>query len=105
MLSTAGDKPKPVYYAAGLNKDTGSRILKAAVYDSKAVVPMAVTFAGVKAGTTAILTVITAPSADSNNDIKRSVVKSDTRTLTAGDNGLFGYSLPDLSVSVLEVKA
>jgi len=66
---------------------------------------MTVTFAGVKAGSAATLTVLTAPSADSNNDIKKSVVKTDTRTLTAGENGVFSYSLPDLSVSVLEVKA
>ncbi|KAF2190292.1 glycoside hydrolase family 51 protein [Zopfia rhizophila CBS 207.26] len=105
LLSATGDPPKPVYYVTGLNKNTGSRILKAAIYDSRAAVPMAVTFVGVNAGATATLTVLTAPNDNSNNAVGSVVVKTDTRILSAGSNGEFTYSLPDMSVSVLEVKA
>ncbi|GAB1319356.1 Alpha-L-arabinofuranosidase A [Madurella fahalii] len=105
LLGTTGDPPRPVYYAAGLNSNTGSRILKAAVYDSRAAVPMTVTFAGVQQGSTATLTVLTAPNDNSSNDIGKNVVRTNVQTLTAGSNGVFTYTLPDMSVSVLEVKA
>jgi alpha-N-arabinofuranosidase len=105
ILPTTGDAPKPVYYVAGLNSATGSRIFKAAVYDSKAAIPMTITFAGVKAGQTATLTVLTAPNENSNNAVGSTVVKTEKRTLEAGSGGEFTYSLPDLSVSILEVEA
>ncbi|KAK3329952.1 alpha-L-arabinofuranosidase A [Apodospora peruviana] len=107
LLSTTGsDPPKPLYYAAGINSKTGSRILKAAVYESRAAVPVTVTFTGVTAGTTATLKILTAPNENSNNAVgAASVVQTVAQTLTAAADGSFTYSLPDMSVSVLEVKA
>ena len=105
LLTVTGDPPKPVYYVAGLNSDTGSRILKAAVYDGSANVPMTVSFAGVAEGTTATLTVLGAPNDDSSNEVGRSpVVNTDVQTLRAGSGGVFTYTLPNMSVSLLEVK-
>lgn len=105
LLTVTGDPPKPVYYVAGLNSDTGSRILKAAVYDGSANVPMTVAFAGVAEGATATLTVLSAPSDDSNNEVGGApVVTTDVQTLRAGAGGVFTYTLNDMSVSLLEVK-
>ena len=105
LFTVTGDPPKPVYYVAGLNTDTGSRILKAAVYDAGADVPMTVTFAGVSEGTAATLTVLSAPSDDSSNELGVApVVMTDTETLRAGAGGTFTYTLPNMSVSLLEVK-
>lgn len=68
-------------------------------------VPVTATFAGVKAGTKATLKVLTAPNGDSNNVLGASVsvVKTDAQTLTAASDGSFIFSLPDMSVGVLEV--
>lgn len=104
LLSVTGDPPKPVYYVAGINSDTGSRILKAAVYDGSASVPMTVAFAGVAEGATATLTVLRAPTDDSNNEIGAVVVTTDVQMLRAGAGGVFTYTLPNMSVSLLEVK-
>ncbi|KAK0709344.1 putative vacuolar segregation protein, partial [Lasiosphaeria miniovina] len=110
LLSMTGDPPKPVYYVAGLNAATGSRVVKTAVYGSpsEAAVSMTVAFAGdaVAAGAAATLTVLTAPGGENSSNAVGSIaaVKTETTTLTAGAGGVFTYSLPDLSVSVLEVK-
>ena len=65
---------------------------------------MKVAFAGVKGGTTATLRVMSAPDGNSANAAGNTIVKTDVKVLTADDDGAFAYSLPDLSVSVLEVK-
>ena len=92
-----------MYYAAGTGAG-GSVVLKAAVYDSPETVPMKVAFAGVKPGATATLKVLTAPDGNSASTAGNDVVKTSTTTLIADGDGAFSYSLPDLSVSVLEVK-
>jgi len=102
-LPTAGGDFGPAYWVAGLNAATGSHILKMAVYNSTAAVPFNVSFAGVSAGAKAELNVLTAPDAYSYNDIGSDVVKKSTTTVTASDNGVFSFELPDLSVGVLEV--
>ena len=66
---------------------------------------MRVTFAAASDGATAVLTILTAPSGSSNNVIGTKILKATTQTLTAGPGGTFTFSLPNLSVSVLEVKS
>lgn len=101
----------PVYWVAGKNDDTGSYIMKAAVYNStqatnsSAPVSVSVTFDGVSEGTSGTLTVLTAPGPYTNNDIGVDVVTTTTTTIKAGSGGTFKLSMPDLSIAVLEVKA
>jgi alpha-N-arabinofuranosidase len=90
---------------AGLNSKIGSYVLKTAVYNGSGALPMSVTFAAVGEGATAVLTILTAPSGTSNNMIGSNILKTSTQTLTAGTGGIFTFSLPNLSVSVLEVKS
>jgi alpha-N-arabinofuranosidase len=52
-----------------------------------------------------MLTILTASSGTSNNVIGTNILKATTQTLTAGPGGTFTFSLPNLSVSVLEVKS
>jgi alpha-L-arabinofuranosidase len=89
---------------AGFNSKTGSYVLKTAVYNGSVALPMTVTFEAVREGATAVLTVMSAPSGTSNNAIGSNVVKTTTQILTAETGGAFTFSLPNLSVSVLEVK-
>ncbi|OJJ46231.1 hypothetical protein ASPZODRAFT_67628 [Penicilliopsis zonata CBS 506.65] len=92
----------PLYYVAGLDNSTDERIFKAAVYNSTGDVPIGLTFEGVDEGTTAQLTVRTAPEATSANEVGgANVVSTNTTTLTAGSGGMFSFSLPNLSVAVL----
>jgi alpha-N-arabinofuranosidase len=65
---------------------------------------MSVAFEGVSEGAQGTLTVLTAPDAFSYSDVGSDVVKSTTTDVTAGSGGVFEFELPDLSVSVLEVK-
>ena len=74
-----------------------------AVYNSTDDVPVSISFDGLNAGSTATLTILTAPAADSYNDIGSNVVASENKTVTASSNGVFSFNLPALSVSVLEV--
>lgn len=91
----------PVYWVAGRTA-SGSSVVKAAVYNSTGDVPMTVTFAGLRAGATANLTVLTAPDAYSYNDIGSDIVETKSAQLVAGANGAFTFALPNLSVAVLE---
>lgn len=64
---------------------------------------MNVSFAGVRTGAAATLTLLTAPDAYSFNDVGTSVVQKTVETLQATVGGTFVFELPDLSVGVLEV--
>lgn len=88
----------PVYWVAGRNNNTGSYILKAAVYNSTGDVPMTVNF---PSGSSANLTILTAPDGNSYNDIGSDIVSTNTTTIT-GNDGTFSFSLPNLSIAVLE---
>ncbi|KAI5275550.1 putative vacuolar segregation protein [Aureobasidium subglaciale] len=102
-LPVSGGKFGPAYYVAGYNNQTGSHILKTAVYNATGDVPVSVSFKGVTAGTTATLTVLTAPSGDSYNAVGAQVVQSTNTSIEASAGGVFKFELPNLSVSVLEV--
>ena len=104
-LPVTGDGVGPGYWVAGLNTNTGSYILKTAVYNGSGTLPMMVTFAAISEGALAVLTVLTAPSGTSSNSLGSNVLKTSTQNLTAGTGGLFTFSLPNFSVSMLEVKA
>ncbi|KAJ5698819.1 hypothetical protein N7462_000824 [Penicillium macrosclerotiorum] len=92
----------PLYYVAGLDDKTDSRIFKAAVYNSTADVPVSLTFEGIGRGATADLTVLTAPSGFSMNEVgAANVVQSKTTKIKAGKQGVFSFKLPNLSVAVL----
>lgn len=94
----------PAYYVAGINEESGSHMLKTAIYNSTGDYPMTVSFDGIPAGASATLTVLTATSAAAMNTLSQpNVVQTKTTTLKADSKGVFSFSLPNLSVSVLEV--
>ncbi|KAI1492729.1 alpha-L-arabinofuranosidase [Biscogniauxia mediterranea] len=97
----------PLYYVAGRNDKTGGHIFKAAVYNSTdgADVPVKLNFEGVAPGTEAELTILTGPeNAYGINDpfTGVNVVETSTTTVTADEQGNFQFSLPNLSVAVLD---
>ncbi|KAK4236112.1 putative alpha-n-arabinofuranosidase a protein [Achaetomium macrosporum] len=97
----------PLYYVTGKNEDKGTYIFKGAVYNSTdaADVPVSLTFEGVKPGTKAELTILTGPANPYGyNDpfTGVNVVKTTREKITAGKRGSFDFSLPNLSVAVLE---
>ncbi|KAJ9139520.1 GH51 arabinofuranosidase [Coniochaeta hoffmannii] len=97
----------PLYHVAGTSSK-GTGILKAAVYNSTADVPVSLRFEGSSKGATATLTVLTGPENPYGyNDpfTHVNVVKETTSTVTAGADGSFHFSLPQLSVAVLETDA
>lgn len=65
---------------------------------------MTVSFDGVVEGTSATLTMLTAPTAESYNSVGSDVVQTDVSTVTAGAGGAFTLSLPNLSISILEIS-
>ena len=97
----------PLYYVAG-NSDKGTTIFKAAVYNTTAAVPVSLQLECYKKGAKATLTVLTGPQDPYGyNDpwTQANVVKESTTTLKADENGTFSFSLPQLSVAVLETSA
>ncbi|KAI8950634.1 alpha-N-arabinofuranosidase A [Xylaria longipes] len=99
----------PLYYVAGKNEKTQAHVFKAAVYNSTdgADVPVRLTFDGVASGTTAELTVLTGPEDPYGvNDPFTGVnIVKTTKTIVKSDtDGTFLFSLPNLSVAVLDTK-
>jgi len=108
LPTTSAQNYGPLYWVAGKDQKADSRIFKAAVFNSTADVPVSVSFEGVKSGTKAQLTILTGPSDPYgiNDPFTRvNVVKSSTQELTASENGTFKFSLPGLSVSILDTGA
>lgn len=95
----------PAYWVAGVDNVTSTYYLKAAVYNATEDVDFTVAFQGLSGGSSATLTVLTAPDGYSHNDIGTEVVTTTTTTLTASGNGSFSFSLPSLSVAVLAATA
>lgn len=94
----------PLYYVAGTSAK-GTGIFKAAVYNSTEDVPVSLKFEGYSKGSTATLTVLTGPENPYGyNDpfTHVNVVNETTSTVIAGADGSFQFSLPQLSVAVLE---
>lgn len=101
---TSGSAFGPAYWVAGVDNATSTYYLKAAVYNSTADVDFDVSFEGLASGGSATLTVLTAPDGYSHNVIGSEVLTTTTSTVAAVD-GVFSFSLPELSVAVLAAKA
>jgi alpha-N-arabinofuranosidase len=104
----------PLYYVTGKNEEKGTLIFKAAAYNTTAgtgqgePVPVSLSFEGVKPGTKATLKVLQStggPYAYNDPFTGKNVVKSTTKTLRANPRGAFEFSLPELSIAVLETEA
>ncbi|KAI0105807.1 glycoside hydrolase family 51 protein [Daldinia grandis] len=99
----------PLYYVTGNNDKTGGHIFKAAVYNSTdgADVPVKLSFEGVKQGTTAELTILTGPKDPyGTNDPATgiNVVKTSKKTIRSDKTGSFQFSLPNLSIAILDTS-
>jgi alpha-N-arabinofuranosidase len=100
----------PLFYVAGKNEDTGAYIFKGAVYNSTdgADVPVSLAFDGLTAGTEADLTILTGPEDPYGyNDpfTGVNVVTTAQEKVVANGDGVFEFSLPNLSVAVLDTGA
>ncbi|KAL9061117.1 MAG: hypothetical protein Q9162_000262 [Coniocarpon cinnabarinum] len=68
-------------------------------------VPITVTFDGVSGGTSAQLTVMSAPDPLAMNTAAgTSVINTQVTQVTADENGAFTFNVPDLSVAILETQ-
>lgn len=105
LPTTTSDDFGPAYWVAGVDNTTSTYYVKAAVYNSTEDVDFSVTFEGVSSGSSATLTVLTAPDGYSHNEIGVDVTTTTTSTLTADAEGAFSFRLPDLSVAVLAAAA
>ena len=93
----------PRYYVSGLNQNTGTHIFKAAVYNSTGDYPVSVTFDGVEKGTSATLTYLVANDPYAYNAAGQpEVVQTKNSQIIASEDGEFAFTLPNLSVAVLE---
>ncbi|KAK0669942.1 family 51 putative glycoside hydrolase [Cercophora samala] len=94
----------PLFYVAG-KSETGTGIFKAAVYNSTESIPVSLKFDGLNEGAVANLTVLTGPEDPYGfNDpfTGVNVVEEKTTFIKAGKGGAFTFTLPGLSVAVLE---
>ncbi len=97
----------PLYYVAGTSVE-GTSIFKGAVYNSTEPVPVNLQFECHKKNDKATLTVLTGPADPYGyNDpwTQVNVVKETKTSLKADDKGAFVFTLPPLSVAVLETDA
>jgi alpha-N-arabinofuranosidase len=101
----------PLYWAAGKDElRNGAMVWKGAVYNTtnSSEVPVSVHFQGVQPGAKAELTVLTNPGGDpyAYNDpfTGVNIVNTTKSELTAGASGAFTFSLPELSVAVLDTE-
>ncbi|KAK3391644.1 glycoside hydrolase superfamily [Sordaria brevicollis] len=105
----------PLFYVAG-ETESGSNVFKAAVYNSTEPIAVSVQFAGLagkvkqpaKKPATATLTVLTGPANPYgyNDPWKHNNVVKETKTkLKAKEGGTFSFTLPQLSVAVLETDS
>jgi alpha-L-arabinofuranosidase len=99
----------PLYWVAGKSDKKGSHLFKAAVYNSTNgdAVPVSLSFESVKAGTKANLTIISGPAdpyAINDPYTGINVVKTSSQMITAGSEGAFSFSIPNLAVAVLETE-
>ncbi|KAJ4992472.1 alpha-l-arabinofuranosidase a [Stagonosporopsis vannaccii] len=111
LPTTSNSSYGPVYWGAGKDEArNGALVWKGAVYNTtdNASVPITVQFEGVEAGAKAQLTYLTNSVGDpyAYNDPRTGIqiVDTTTKELTAGANGAFEFSLPQLSVAVLDTE-
>jgi alpha-L-arabinofuranosidase len=100
LPTTSDSKFGPAYWVAGVNANTKQYILKAAIYNATAPVPLSVAFGNGK-GTKATLTVLTAPSPYSENVLGGSNQVQQTVSTIYASVGAFSFTLPNYSVALL----
>lgn len=107
LPTTSNSSYGPLYWVAGKNDQSNSYLWKGAVYNTTADIPVSVTFEGLPPGTKAQLTVLTGPENPYGyNDpwTHVNVVKTSTVITTSDNTGAFTFSLPALSVAVLDTN-
>ena len=98
----------PAYYVAGRSAGRGSLVWKGAVYNTTdgADEHVSVAFEGVREGAAAAVTLLTNkernPYADNDPFTGVDVVDTKTFLVKAGKDGAFEFSMPELSVAVLD---
>lgn len=98
----------PVWWGAGKDDARDALVWKGACYNTTngADEPVTVRFDGVKRGTKATLTLLTNPGGDPyqyNDPLKgNNIVESTTTIISADKKGAFHFSMPQLSVAVLD---
>jgi len=111
LPTTTNSTYGPLYWGAGIDAARGGALVwKGAVYNTtnSSEVPVSVHFQGVTSRTKAQLTVLTNSVGDpyAYNDpfTGENIVNTTTIQLTAGLSGAFAFSLPELSVAVLDTE-
>lgn len=104
-ISPSSQGYNPAYWVAGRNAQTGSHILKAAVYNSSKSVLFSVDFEGLGPGAQGELTWLTAEKNASCTLEGGNVVQTHKKTVVADGQGVLEFELPTFSVAVLEVGA
>jgi alpha-L-arabinofuranosidase len=101
----------PSYWVAGEGERHGSYIFKAAIYNSTMDVPVTLSFEGLKRSAKASLTVLTQKAnAGVPNGLAQNVfggpdmVQTTVKVVEANHDGVFAFSLPNLSVAVLATE-
>lgn len=101
----------PAYWVAGEGERSGSYVFKAAIYNSTMDVPVSLSFDGLKGGTKASLTVLTQKEdAGAPNGLAQNVfggpdvVQTTVKAVEVNSDGIFAFSLPNLSVAVLATE-
>lgn len=97
----------PLYYVTGKNEDKGTYLFKGAVFNATEDVPVSLAFEGLRPGTEAELTILTGPEDPYGfNDpfTGVNVVKTVKEKVVSDQEGKFEFSMPDLSIAVLETK-
>lgn len=105
-MTVSNGKINPLYFVAG-DSEHDTTIVKLAVYNSTAPVPVNLKIESVEAGTAATLVTLTGPAdpyAINDPFLRTDVVKETTTKLVADKDGAFTFSLPQLSVAVLETE-
>lgn len=98
----------PLFYVAGRNEDKGTFVWKGAAYNTTEPVPVSLAFEGVKEGTQAVLTKLTAedddPWAYNDPHLGNNVVLTEETVLVANEDGVFEFEMEELSIAVLETR-
>lgn len=105
-VTVSNGKISPLYFVAG-DSEHDTTIVKLAVYNSTTPVPVNLKIESVESGTKATLVMLTGPAdpyAINDPFLRTNVVKETTTKLVADKDGAFTFSMPQLSVAVLETE-
>ncbi|KAF2003937.1 glycoside hydrolase family 51 protein [Amniculicola lignicola CBS 123094] len=107
LPTTPTSNSSSLFFVAGMDEDSGGLVWKGANYNTTnhEATPVSVKFEGLRKDATAELTLLTSSAGPFGfNDPSKgnNVVVTTTKTLSAGKNGAFEFSMPELSVAVLD---